>query len=65
MIGERDVVEILFEIVDVEGGPAAIAALHALDPLAAARDRLVVFMAPVAGGPSIAMTTTAVSSRSG
>ncbi len=39
MIGERNVVEIIFEIVDVEGGPAAVAALHALDPLAAAGDR--------------------------
>src|SRR5271170_7174941 len=38
MIRERDVIEIVFEIVDVEGGPTAIAALHALDPLAAASD---------------------------
>ena len=45
MIGERNVVEIIFEIVDIERGPTAIAALHALDPLAAASDRCVVFMA--------------------
>ena len=45
MVGERDVVEIIFEVVDVERGPAAIAALHALDPLAAARDRGIVFVA--------------------
>src|SRR5258705_10625403 len=46
VIGEWNIVEIIFEIVDVEGGPAAIAALHALDPFAAARDRGIVFMAP-------------------
>ncbi len=45
MIGERNVVEIIFEIVDVEGGPAAIAALHALDPFAAAGDRDIIFRA--------------------
>ncbi len=40
VVGERDVVEVVFEVVDVEGGPAAVAALQALDPLAAARNRL-------------------------
>src|SRR5258707_13955672 len=45
VIGVRNIVEIIFEIVDVEGGPAAITALHALDPFAAARDRGIVFMA--------------------
>src|SRR5713226_10433228 len=45
MIGEGNIVEVIFEIVDVEGGPAAIAALHALDPFAATRDRGIVFMA--------------------
>src|SRR5260370_34972853 len=38
VIGERNIVEIIFEIVDVEGGPAAVAALHALAPFAAAPD---------------------------
>src|SRR4030088_2496841 len=45
VIGERNIVEIIFEIVDVEGGPAAVAALHALTPFAAAGDRGIVFMA--------------------
>ena len=45
MIGERDVVEIILEIVDVESSPASVAALHAFDPFAAARDRHVIFVA--------------------
>ena len=44
VVGERNVVEIIFEIVDVEGGPAAVAALHALDPFAAARDRHIIVL---------------------
>src|SRR5260221_181749 len=50
VIGERNVVEVIFEIVDVEGGPAAIATLHTLDPFAAAGDRNIVFLA-LAGAP--------------
>src|SRR5579862_9279029 len=42
MIGERNVVEVVIDVVDVESGPAAIAALQALDPLSAARDRRIV-----------------------
>ncbi len=47
MVRERDVVEIVFKIVGIERRKAAVAALHALDPLAAARDRLVVFIAAI------------------
>ena len=47
MVGERDVVEVIFEIIDVESRRAAVAALHALDPLAAAGDRGIVAVAPV------------------
>src|SRR6185312_14745403 len=31
--GERNIVEVVKDIVDIEGRPAAIAALHALNPL--------------------------------
>src|SRR6476469_7647351 len=48
VVGERNVVEIIFEIVDVEGGPATVTALHALDPFAAACDRHIIFFC--AGG---------------
>ena len=70
MIGERNVVEIVIDIVGIEGRPAAVAALQAGDPFDAARDRLVVAWnrrARTASrrARSIAMTTTAVSSRSG
>ena len=50
MVGERDVVEIVFEIVGIERGKATVSALHPLDPLAAACDRLVIFVAPARYG---------------
>ena len=40
MVGERDVIEIIVGVVGVEGGPAAVPALQALDPFARPLDRL-------------------------
>ena len=68
VIGEGNVVEVMIDIVGIEGGPAAIAALQAVDPFDAAGDGLVIARARpalAARARSIAMTTTAVSSRSG
>ena len=42
MIGEGNVVEVVIDIVGIEGRPAAVAALQAGDPFDAARDGLVV-----------------------
>src|SRR5262245_65120547 len=45
MISERNVVEIVVNIIDIESGPATIGTLQALHPLDRARDRLVVTVA--------------------
>src|SRR5215471_13609567 len=42
MIGEGNIVEIIVDVVDVVRRPAAIVALHALDPLHATIDGLVI-----------------------
>ena len=42
MIGKRNIVEIIINIVDVEGGPATIAALQAFHPFSAAFDRQII-----------------------
>ena len=49
VIGERNVVEVVVDIVGIERRPAAIAALQALDPFDAARDGLIVGAAACAG----------------
>ena len=41
MVGERNIVEVVVAVIDVERAPAAIPALHALDPFAPSRDRAV------------------------
>ncbi len=43
VIGEGDVVEIVVGVVDIEGSPAAIAALHADEPFRRAGDRFAIF----------------------
>jgi hypothetical protein len=62
-------VEVMMRVVSIEGCPAAIAALQPDDPFAGAVDRLVEVYADCGGirrrARSMAMTTTAVSSRSG
>src|SRR5262245_59270340 len=42
MVGERNIVEIVINIVDIERGPAAIAALQAPHPFDSARNGLVI-----------------------
>src|SRR5262249_25069682 len=42
MVGERNIVEIVINIVDIESGPAAIAALQAPHPFGSARNSLVI-----------------------
>ena len=64
VVGERDVVQVVGGIVGVECAPAAVGALHALDPLAArGRCNSGEILGPAAR--SSAITTTAVSSMSG
>ena len=40
VIGKWNVVEVMIVVIRIEGAPAAVPALHAFDPLAAARNRL-------------------------
>src|SRR2546423_1614798 len=53
MIREWNIVQVVFEVVDVECGPATVTALHPLDPLLRAGDRGIVFLASAGAAGAI------------